>query len=95
MAEVHGDVRPVVRAVTETVEHKAQLLDAMRDAEMCVLQRVGRDKNPYRSTGDVELEETWDRTWEHLAEFRRLQSAVVCLEEIARRRELRDRGVRR
>lgn len=94
MDEVQGDLRHPV-GVIETDEHKARILDAMRDAEMCVLQRIGRDKNPYRPTGDIELEETWDRVWEHLTEFRRLQSAVVCLEEIARRHELRDRGSRR
>ena len=90
MAEVPGDVRAPLG-----VERKAQVLDAMLDAEMCVLQYIGRDKNPYRSTGDVELEEIWERTWNLHSELRGLRSSVVCLEEILRRHELRAKGSKR
>lgn len=90
MAEVPGDVRPVVG-----IERKAQILDAMLDAEMCVLQYIGRDKNPHRGTGDVELEEVWERTWNLHSELRGLRSSVVCLEEILRRHELRAKGSKR
>jgi len=93
VAEVPGDVRPAVGV--ETPERKAQILDAMRDAEMCVLQYIGRDKNPFRSTGDVELEEVWERTWNLHSELRGLRSSVVCLEEICRRHELRAKGSKR
>lgn len=80
--------------IKESDERKARILDAMRDAEMCVLQHVGRDKNPYKAT-DPELEEVWIRTWNLYSELRSLRSSVVCLEEIIRRLELRARGHKR
>lgn len=96
MAEVPSDVRPPVEVeVGETVERKAQILDAMRDAEMCVLQYIGRDKNPYKSTGDIELEDVWEHTWNLHSELRGLRSSVVCLQEITRRMELRAKGSKR
>lgn len=94
MAEVPGDVRPAVALIQETDERKARILDAMRDAEMCVLQYIGRDKNPYRAS-DPELEEVWERTWNLHSELRGLRSSVVCLEEILRRHELRAMGSKR
>lgn len=93
MAEVSDDVQPAVGL--ETDERKARVLDATRDAEMCVLQFIGRDKNPYRSTGDVELEEAWDRAWLLHQELRALRSSVICLEEVLRRHELRAKGTKR
>lgn len=96
MAEVPSDIRAALGTaeLTETDERKARILDAMRDAEMCVLQYIGRDRNPFKGS-DPELEEVWLRTWNLHSELRGLRSSVVCMEEIIRRHELRARGHKR
>lgn len=96
MAEVSGDIRTALGTaeLTETDERKARILDAMRDAEMCVLQRFGRDKNSFRSSDSI-LEDVWDNTWKLHSELMGLRSSVVCMEEIIRRHELRARGHKR
>lgn len=88
-----------IDAVVETTERKALILEAMRDAEMCVLQHIGKDNNPFATSAGFSADEglalVCDKAWVHHVEFQRMSSAIKSLEETVRRHELRDSGVKR